>query len=79
MVTLNRSSIPQCEICSSPREFEFQLMPACLQHLKNQGEMITVDFGTVIVFTCPANCLKKKVVKEYVLLQHDPDRDLFVK
>lgn len=44
--------IPLCEICNSPREFEFQIMPQMLLHLNDEN----LDWGVLAVYTCPKSC-----------------------
>ncbi|KAI8803179.1 programmed cell death protein 2 [Cladochytrium replicatum] len=50
-------NIPACSICSTPREFEFQLMPQLLTHLGiNSYSPDALDWGTVLVYSCPRHC-----------------------
>ncbi|KAF0682592.1 Aste57867_25299 [Aphanomyces stellatus] len=63
-------AIPACAHCGEPREFEFQVMPQLLYHLKLAGadsiEALAVaeatqttkelDWGTLAVYTCPNSC-----------------------
>lgn len=46
------SLVPQCELCCSPREFEFQIMPQLLNTLKCPE----LDWGIINVYTCQKQC-----------------------
>jgi pre-rRNA-processing protein TSR4 len=49
--------IPQCSQCGSKRVFEFQILPQLLYYLK-VGD--TMDWGTLVVYTCPRSCTGKE-------------------
>lgn len=51
-------------------------MPALLQNLQLDGTRLSIDVGTVIIFTCTANCDKEKVTPEHMVIQHDADEQL---
>lgn len=44
--------IPSCEFCNAPRQFEFQLMPQMLNYFEEDD----IDWGTVLIYTCPKSC-----------------------
>ena len=50
--------VPNCEKCSEPRIFEFQLMPQLLNSLKldNNLEEVSIDWGVLAVYTCRDSC-----------------------
>ncbi|OQR92846.1 programmed cell death protein 2 [Achlya hypogyna] len=57
--------IPCCSVCREPRSFEFQIMPQLLYHLKiatdldalqNGASTNDLDWGTLVVYTCPNSC-----------------------
>ncbi|XP_022695391.1 programmed cell death protein 2-like [Varroa jacobsoni] len=54
--------VPSCELCGSPRIFEFQVMPHALNIAKND----LLDWGTLAVYTCAKNCNTDEYVKEFV-------------
>ncbi|CAD6998596.1 programmed cell death protein 2 [Ceratitis capitata] len=60
--------IPKCELCTSERQFEFQILPQMLNLLKDDN----LDWGTVAVYTCKQSCkipTGKGYVNEYILKQ----------
>ncbi|XP_048014722.1 programmed cell death protein 2-like [Megalobrama amblycephala] len=74
--------VPFCGHCSSPRVFEFQLMPALVSLLSSAGTNldISLEFGTVLVYTCRNSCWKSGSmvpVEEFLFVQPDPDQKLF--
>ncbi|CAF1302722.1 unnamed protein product [Adineta steineri] len=73
------SSAQKCRNCQSSCNFEFQLMPALVNFLKIDNQ-IGLEFGTVFVYTCSANCWDEKndlYRVENVFVQADPDQNLF--
>ncbi|KAK6173738.1 hypothetical protein SNE40_017142 [Patella caerulea] len=68
-----------CTNCQAKCVFELQLMPPLVNYLKNiHGE--SVEFGTVIVYTCMNTCWstnQKLPVLETCYIQPDPDQHLF--
>ncbi|XP_042733212.1 programmed cell death protein 2-like [Lagopus leucura] len=73
------SSIPACSNCGSNRIFEFQLMPALVSMLRGDADL-SVEFGTVIVYTCERSCWPtnhRSPLEEFVFVQEDPDQKLF--
>eukprot|EP00301_Raphidiophrys_heterophryoidea_P010020 c15049_g1_i1.p1 GENE.c15049_g1_i1~~c15049_g1_i1.p1 ORF type:complete len:452 (+),score=107.56 c15049_g1_i1:44-1357(+) len=63
-------SIPHCGACGGPRVFEMQVMPQLLFFLDQDetlGEDSSLDFGTLLVFTCAASCTSQTpYVQEHV-------------
>ncbi|XP_067900315.1 programmed cell death protein 2 [Heterodontus francisci] len=49
------SDIPNCS-CGAKREFEFQVLPQLLNHLKVDCLGESLDWGTLIVYTCEESC-----------------------
>ncbi|OQR90284.1 programmed cell death protein 2 [Thraustotheca clavata] len=79
------TDIPCCSICHGPRRFEFQIMPQLLYHLKLSTELTTlkdqeVDWGTLVVYTCPQSCSAKDkdvdIVEEFVWRQSPHDQEV---
>ncbi|NXA06793.1 PDD2L protein, partial [Sapayoa aenigma] len=71
--------IPACSNCGSSRVFEFQLMPALVSLLQSDSDL-SVEFGTVIVYTCERSCWPtnhQTPLEEFIFVQEDPDQRLF--
>lgn len=52
-------SIPKCS-CGAERKFEFQIMPQILNYLEQEETLEEgLDFGTILIYTCPKNCRAK--------------------
>ncbi|XP_040410348.1 programmed cell death protein 2 [Cygnus olor] len=47
--------IPNC-VCGAKRVFEFQIMPQLLNHLQVDSLGESIDWGTLVVYTCAENC-----------------------
>ncbi|NWX44329.1 PDCD2 protein, partial [Steatornis caripensis] len=47
--------IPNC-VCGAKRIFEFQVMPQLLNHLQVDSLGESIDWGTLVVYTCADNC-----------------------
>jgi len=56
--TETAENVPNCEYCSEPRIFEFQLMPQLLNSLEldNSLEEASIDWGVLVVYTCSDSC-----------------------
>ncbi|NWV31126.1 PDD2L protein, partial [Grantiella picta] len=71
--------IPACRNCGSSRVFEFQLMPTLVSVLQSDSDL-SVEFGTVIVYTCERSCWPanhQTPLEEFIFVQEDPDQALF--
>ncbi|NXS81375.1 PDD2L protein, partial [Erpornis zantholeuca] len=71
--------IPACSNCGSSRVFEFQLMPMLVSMLQSDSDL-SVEFGTVIVYTCERSCWPtnhQTPLEEFIFVQEDPDQRLF--
>ncbi|KAF2988309.1 hypothetical protein EK904_008462, partial [Melospiza melodia maxima] len=71
--------IPACSACGSSRVFEFQLMPTLVSMLQSDSDL-SVEFGTVIVYTCERSCWPtdhQTPLEEFIFVQEDPDQRLF--
>ncbi|CAH3043326.1 unnamed protein product [Pocillopora meandrina] len=51
----SEDDIPRCD-CGSERVFEFQIMPQLLNHLQVDSLEESVDWGTLVVYTCAQSC-----------------------
>ncbi|XP_073438330.1 programmed cell death protein 2-like [Dendrobates tinctorius] len=71
---------PSCPRCGAPRVFEFQLMPALVTMLQGSKAALSLEFGTVLIFTCERSCWgngAQTSVQEYCMVQEDPDQKYF--
>ncbi|KAM9608657.1 programmed cell death protein 2 isoform 1-T1 [Morphnus guianensis] len=51
----DEKDIPNCS-CGAKRIFEFQIMPQLLNHLQVDSLGESIDWGTLVVYTCADNC-----------------------
>ncbi|KAM4596191.1 programmed cell death protein 2 [Fundulus diaphanus] len=51
----SEGEIPACT-CGAQRTFEFQVMPQLLNGLRVDSTGASIDWGTVVVYTCSASC-----------------------
>nr|XP_022913320.1 programmed cell death protein 2 [Onthophagus taurus] len=60
-------SIPNCDNCGEPRQFEFQIMPQILNLLSKD---CVLDWGILAVYTCVKSCdIGNKYVCEFIFKQ----------
>lgn len=65
------SDIPLCK-CGEERTLEFQILPQILQHLSiNHSDPNAIDFGTLLVYSCPKSCLSATEYSEE-FIWHQP-------
>ncbi|XP_066535695.1 programmed cell death protein 2 [Hoplias malabaricus] len=50
-----KADIPKCP-CGANRNFEFQIMPQLLNHLKVDSLEESIDWGTLAIYTCADSC-----------------------
>ncbi|KAJ2061890.1 hypothetical protein GGI17_002767 [Coemansia sp. S146] len=61
-----QADVPDCELCGTAREFEFQIMPQMLNYLSmDSADPASVDWGTLLVYTCPKSCNGASGVSAY--------------
>ncbi|XP_062850915.1 programmed cell death protein 2 [Trichomycterus rosablanca] len=51
----SKAEIPKCP-CGADRIFEFQIMPQLLNSLKVDRPDASIDWGTLVIYTCAASC-----------------------
>ncbi|NXC45437.1 PDCD2 protein, partial [Penelope pileata] len=66
--------IPNCS-CGAKRVFEFQIMPQLLNHLKVDSLGESIDWGTLVVYTCAENCDAEKEYAEEFIWKQDFSKD----
>ncbi|KAM5134367.1 programmed cell death protein 2-like isoform 2-T2 [Callospermophilus lateralis] len=74
------TDIPACSHCGGQRIFEFQLMPALISMLQSANLDLSVEFGTILVYTCEKSCWPQNhqtPMEEFCIIQEDPDELLF--
>ncbi|KAL2556626.1 zinc finger (MYND type) family protein/programmed cell death 2 C-terminal domain-containing protein [Forsythia ovata] len=52
----SKSDIPACNYCCSMRGFEFQVLPQLLYYFGVQNDVDSLDWATIVVYTCEASC-----------------------
>ncbi|XP_010594396.1 programmed cell death protein 2-like [Loxodonta africana] len=74
------SELPACSHCGGRRIFEFQLMPALVSMLRSASLGLSVEFGTILIYTCEKSCWPQNhqtPMEEFCVIQEDPDELLF--
>ncbi|KAI1303193.1 BRCA1-associated protein [Halotydeus destructor] len=80
---LNQSGVEvrpdKCDSCRGKCVFEMQLMPALVTWLKTKSTVdeASIDFGTVLIFSCEANCNRSTFNLSDCLAVDDPDEKIF--
>ncbi|XP_012669778.2 programmed cell death protein 2 isoform X2 [Clupea harengus] len=65
----HEENIPKCP-CGAKRFFEFQVMPQLLINLKVDSTDASIDWGTLVVYTCADSCDQgNKYVPEFIWKQ----------
>ncbi|NXJ74932.1 PDCD2 protein, partial [Trogon melanurus] len=62
--------IPNC-LCGAKRIFEFQIMPQLLNHLEVDSLGESIDWGTLVVYTCADNCGESSEYLEEFIWKQD--------
>lgn len=65
---LRPMDVPPCPQCGQARIFEFQVMPQLLFYMEEEW----LDWGTIVVYSCPASCASKtktSYTEEYAYCQ----------
>ncbi|KAF0884563.1 PDD2L protein, partial [Crocuta crocuta] len=74
------TELPACSYCGVRRIFEFQLMPALVSMLRSADLGLSVEFGTILIYTCEKSCWpenQQTPMEELCIIQEDPDEPLF--
>ncbi|NWI88775.1 PDCD2 protein, partial [Pitta sordida] len=67
--TPEEKDIPNC-LCGAKRIFEFQIMPQLLNYLQVDSLGESIDWGTLVVYTCADNCGgENKYLEEFLWKQ----------
>ncbi|XP_050732463.1 programmed cell death protein 2-like isoform X2 [Eriocheir sinensis] len=65
------TQVPDCPGCGAPRQFEFQVMPQLLVHLKVDSAGQSIDWGTVLVYSCTQSCQQGSPYTEELAFKQD--------
>ncbi|XP_010231583.1 programmed cell death protein 2 isoform X3 [Brachypodium distachyon] len=72
--SLRSADIPSCIYCNGPLRYEFQVMPQLLHYFHVENERDSLDWATIVVYTCQESCDKNISYKEeFVCVQLSPD------
>lgn len=63
--------IPKCDNCNGPRQFEFQILSTMLNYLNVDSLDKSIDWGTLVVYTCKNNCNNGFSYKKEFLYKQD--------
>ncbi|KAK1320579.1 hypothetical protein QJS10_CPA03g00035 [Acorus calamus] len=51
-----KANIPKCSYCNGPLSYEFQIMPQLLYFFNVKNEADSLDWATIVVYSCSASC-----------------------
>ncbi|KAK9756903.1 hypothetical protein RND81_01G128800 [Saponaria officinalis] len=60
----SKADIPNCSYCHGPMNFEFQIMPQLLYYLRVKNEVESLDWATIVVYTCADSCVSSLSYKQ---------------
>ncbi|KAG5567784.1 hypothetical protein RHGRI_003086 [Rhododendron griersonianum] len=60
----SKNDIPNCSYCGGPRGFEFQILPQLLYYFGVKNDVDSLDWATIVVYTCEASCEESERYKE---------------
>ncbi|XP_039136827.1 programmed cell death protein 2 [Dioscorea cayenensis subsp. rotundata] len=60
----SKEDIPKCNYCKGPLCYEFQIMPQLLYYFDVKNEPDSLDWATIVVFTCLNSCEASLAYKE---------------
>lgn len=60
----SRAEIPNCDHCGGARNFEFQILPQLLYYFSVKNEADSLDWATIVVYTCADSCEGNPSYKE---------------
>ncbi|KAJ4849106.1 hypothetical protein Tsubulata_027764, partial [Turnera subulata] len=61
---LAKADIPKCCHCKGPMIFEFQIMSQLLYKFRVENDVDSLDWLTIVVYTCEASCDASVIYKE---------------
>lgn len=60
----SETDIPKCTHCGGSRNFEFQILPQLLYYFGVKNEVDSLDWATIVVYSCEASCEGNRAYKE---------------
>ncbi|KAM5586858.1 hypothetical protein ABKV19_005673 [Rosa sericea] len=60
----SKADIPKCHYCDGPLCFEFQILPQLLYYFHVKNDADSLDWATIVVYTCEASCDASVAYKE---------------
>ncbi|XP_022961335.1 programmed cell death protein 2 [Cucurbita moschata] len=60
----SKADIPKCSYCSGPMCYEFQILPQLLYYFGVKNDVDSLDWATIVVYTCEASCESSIAYKE---------------
>lgn len=60
----SKMDIPRCNYCGGPRACEFQVLPQLLYYFGVENHADSLDWATIVVYTCEASCENRVAYKE---------------
>uniref|UniRef100_J3L1H7 MYND-type domain-containing protein n=1 Tax=Oryza brachyantha TaxID=4533 RepID=J3L1H7_ORYBR len=71
--SLANAAIPSCIYCNGPLCYEFQIMPQLLHYFLVENGPDSLDWATIIVYTCKGSCDQNvSYMEEFVWVQLSP-------
>ncbi|XP_052149888.1 uncharacterized protein LOC127768354 isoform X2 [Oryza glaberrima] len=71
--SLTNAAMPSCIYCNGPLCYEFQIMPQLLHYFHVENEPDSLDWATIIVYTCKGSCDQNvSYMEEFVWVQLSP-------
>ncbi|GMH02593.1 hypothetical protein Nepgr_004432 [Nepenthes gracilis] len=68
---LSKADIPRCGYCGGAMCFEFQILPQLLYYFRVKNDVDSLDWATIVVYTCAASCEASLAYKEeFAWVQH---------
>ncbi|XP_074567429.1 uncharacterized protein LOC141824092 [Curcuma longa] len=67
------TNLPKCKYCNGSVCYEFQIMPQLLYYLGVKNDSDSLDWGTIVIYTCLASCeASVRYKEEFVWVQLYP-------
>ncbi|KAL8089332.1 hypothetical protein AgCh_038952 [Apium graveolens] len=60
----SKTDVHKCKYCGGPRGFELQILPQLLYYFRVQNDVNSLDWSTIVIYTCEASCDETIAYKE---------------